>query len=282
MSNGSTPQLHSEPVLKRPGPGRLDLAFSVSNGVTRPVRSLANPPIQLSRVRYDDQNRPDLAVCTLLHLGGILEGDQNTLRVELGPNAAARIVMAAATQVYRMPSGDARQSLEIMLEAGSRLVWLGEPLILFGGSRFTQETRITLAPGARLVFLDLLSPGRLARGEVHQFERYETRFEVNNTGGLCLMAEYAMLEPRRSNPAAAGVLGDLPVYGSLYLLGSQVDAERGAACVAEMGEPATGATVLPNGCGLLVRALGQAPSELRSRLLRVMQQLEAKKIADSR
>src|SRR5690349_17358177 len=111
--------------------GRLDLRLERSGGVTRPLRCMARPPLQLSRVRYDDPARPDLAALTLVHLGGILAGDRYELEVELGAGAAARITTAAATQVYRMPRDDASQGICLRLEPGSHLAWLPEPLILF-------------------------------------------------------------------------------------------------------------------------------------------------------
>ena len=254
-------------VVGRPQEGRLDLLLERAGEVTRPRRCLARPPIQLSRVRYDDPQQPGMAAFTLLHLGGVLAGDRAHLRVELGPGAAARVRMAAATQVYRMPAGDAAHTIELSVGAGARLDWLAEPLILFGGARFAQTTRITLDRGARLALLDVLVPGRLARGERDAFERFESCLEVYNSAGGCLAAERALLEPRLWRLDQPGLRGDTPVVGSLYLLGDALDAERAAAEIHPAGESVTGVTALPNDCGLLVRALGDTPSAVRARLL---------------
>ena len=134
--------------------GRLDLLLERASALTRPVRCAVQPPLQLSRARYDDPTRPDEPALTLVHLGGILAGDHYDLRIALGDSAGARVTTAAATQVYRMPQGEATQSIQLQLGAGSRLEWLPEPTILFGGARFTQTTNITLGAGARLVHGD--------------------------------------------------------------------------------------------------------------------------------
>jgi urease accessory protein len=249
--------------------GRLDLLLECSGATTRPVRCLVRPPLQLSRARYEDAARPEQIALTLIHLGGILAGDSYDLRVALGVGASARMTTAAATQVYRMPHGEATQHIQLELGTGSRLEWLPEPTILFGGARFTQTTTVTLGPAARLALLDVLAPGRLARGEAYAFERYGMRLDVFDAAGRLLAAERALLEPRRRGLAAPGVFGATPVVGSLYILGDGVDAERGCALVAERGDGALGAAPLPNCCGLLVRALGQAPSKVRSALLDV-------------
>ncbi len=247
--------------------GRLELELACVEGITRPRRSLAAAPLQLSRVRYDDPRAPGAAVFTLLHLGGVLAGDRVAMRVALDAGACARIHMAAATQVYQMPSGEAAHTLDLDLGAGSRLAWLAQPTILFGGARFGQTTRATLAPGARLDIIDVLVPGRLARGEQYQFERYATRLEVYDSAGRCLVAERALIEPRRHMPSTPGVLGATPVVGSLYMLGDMIDAERCAAALHRECDGALGASALPNGAGVLVRALGSAPSRVHAWLL---------------
>jgi urease accessory protein len=255
--------------------GRLDLLLERAGALTRPLRCAVQPPLQLSRARYDDPARPDEPALTLVHLGGILAGDHYDLRIALGDGAGARVTTAAATQVYRMPQGAATQSIQLQLSAGSRLEWLPAPTILFGGSRFTQTTSVTLGPAARLALLDVLVPGRLARGEVYQFDRYTTRLEVRDNAGRLLLAERALLEPRRHDLTAPGLLGATPVLGSLYILGNSVDAERNCIQIVQRAGRLSGlkidlgTAVLPNGCGMLVRALGTTASQVHAALLRI-------------
>jgi urease accessory protein len=263
--------------------GRLDLLLERDGLVTRPVRCAVQPPLQLSRARYDDSALPNEPALTLVHLGGILAGDRYDLRIELGDRAGARVTTAAATQVYRMPQGEATQAIQIQLGAGSQLDWLPEATILFGGARFNQTTSVTLGLGARLALLDVLVPGRLARGEVYQFERYAARLETRDTAGRLLLAERAMLEPPRVSLAAPGLLGATPVLGSLYILGDGVDASGNCARVARRDgglsalSPSIdlGTAVLPNGCDMLVRVLGTTASRVHAALLRIWGELRA-------
>ncbi|HEU4324852.1 MAG TPA: urease accessory protein UreD, partial [Roseiflexaceae bacterium] len=252
-----------------PQKGTLDLLLEQAGDRTRPTRATAAPPLQVSRARYDNPAHPGALALTVIHLGGVLAGDRYDMRVALGPGAHASITTAAATQVYRMPEGEAEQTLRISLAPGSRLDWLPEPLILFGGSRFRQRTLVELAPGARLALLEVLTPGRLARGECFAFERYEGRVEISAPGGRLLAAERALLEPARRPPSTPGMFGDTPVLGSLYLLGD-FDAEAAAARLHAREQPALGATPLPGGCGLLVRLLGPSPSAVQRLLKEVL------------
>jgi urease accessory protein len=261
------------PTARRAAEGQLDLLLAPGDGATRLHRNLAVPPLQLSRLRYDDPAHPAQANLTMVHLGGILAGDRLHIRVELRAGAEASISSAAATQVYCMSDRDASQEIRLRLGPGSRLLWLPEPLILFAGACFRQDLRAELAPGARLALLDVVVPGRLARGEVFQFTRFESRLEICDQAGECLAAERACIEPGHSDPATAGLFGATPVLGSLYLLGDSLDAEALCAQAAQLCADDGGAAVLPNGSGVLIRTLGDSASGVRSRLITIWRAL---------
>lgn len=248
--------------------GSLSLRLASVQGRTRPTHLVAIPPLQCSRARYDDPQNPNLTSLTLLHLGGMLQGDQIQLEIMLEPEAHARLTTAAATQVYRMPERTAAQSTTISALPGARLLYLPEPTILFAGSRFSQATHVTLDKGAVVVLRDILVCGRLARGEVHQFERFSSRFEVADSGGRCLFTERALLEPGRYSPAVVGVQGSYPVVGSLYLLALEADVagllSRARQVLGTYPHVLAEAGELPNACGLVVRVLGTTAPSVRA------------------
>lgn len=238
-------------------PARLELDLACDGARTRPQRALAQPPLQISRARYDDPADPARLSLTLVHLGGVLAGDRYDLAIGLGPGARATVVAAAATQIYTMPAGEACQRTTIRCAPGASLRWLPGPQILFAGARYSQATHITLAPGARVVLGEILVPGRLARGERWSFARYESLIEVVDQGGALLAAERVAIEPARRSPAVAGVMGGASVVGTLWLLGDGLDAEPCARLICGRRAGAS-AAVLPGGCGVALRALGDS------------------------
>ena len=250
--------------------GSLLLTPAPVLGQTRPTRMMAVPPLQCSRVRYDDPQHPAMACLTLLHLGGVLQGDQLALDVTLEPRATTRLTTAAATQIYRMPEREAAQTTTITLHHGSHLTCTPEPTILFAGSRFSQSTRVTLHEDAQLVLRELLVCGRLARGEQHQYERYRSQFEVCDASGRCLLSERSLLEPALHLPATIGVQAAYPVVGSLYLLALNADTTSLLECawnaLNHHRNVVAGAGALPNKCGVLVRALGETSAAVRAAL----------------
>jgi hypothetical protein len=63
------------------------------------------------------------------------------------------------------------------------------------------------------------------------------------------------------------VFGPTPVATSLYLLGTDLEAERLAASLCTPGHETIPAIALPNACGVLVRAMGATASMVRKALL---------------
>jgi urease accessory protein len=238
---------------------RLDLELELDAGRTRARRALAVPPLQISRARYDEPTAPERLHLTLIHLGGVLAGDQYDLCVSLGSGAEAVVTAAAATQIHTMSDGSARQQLLISAASGSALCWATGPQILFSGARYHQSTRVELAPSAFVMLCEVLVPGRLARRECWQFERYESTLEIVDQRGVLLAAENFCLEPRRRGPAVPGVMGSFAVQASMWLLSDCIDAER-AASVISAKEAMHSAAVLPANSGIVIRTLSPALS----------------------
>lgn len=238
---------------------RLDLELESDGERTRLRRALATPPLQLSRARYDDPAAPGRLHLTLIHLGGVLAGDHYELCVATATGAEAVVTAAAATQIYTMPSGAARQQTLIRTAPGSALCWLPGPQVLFAGARYSQSTRVELAPGAFVMLCEVLVPGRLARGERWRFDRYESAVEVVDPHGGFLAGENIVVEPGQRSPAVPGVMGSFAVQASMWLLSDGFDAERAARVISTQGGMMS-AAVLPAGSGIVVRALGSGLS----------------------
>lgn len=255
----------------------LDLELACDGERTRPRRALATPPLQLSRARYDDPAAPGRLNLTLIHLGGVLAGDQYELNVSMAAGAEAVVAAAAATQIYTMPHSSAQQRLFIKTAPGSALCWAPGAQVLFSGARYSQSTRVELAPGAFMVLCELLVPGRLARGECWQFDRYESTVEVVDQHGGFLAGENIVVEPGRRSPAVPGVMGSFVVQASMWLLSDCIDVERAARLISAEEGPSS-AAVLPACSGIVVRALSTGLSAAQQSLRQVYTMLTAEQL----
>ena len=124
--------------------------------------------------------------------GGILGGDRLDTEVVLGAGAHVVLSTPSATRVYRSPGRPAVQRTTLTLGPGAVLEWMPDHLIPSPGARLRQETEITMAPDATLLFWDAWATGRAARGEAWGFDLLDTRVTVRDPAGL-LARERAVL-----------------------------------------------------------------------------------------
>jgi urease accessory protein len=93
---------------------------------------------------------------------------------------------------------------------------------------------------------------------------------VRGTGPDGLLFEDAThLTPADSDPTAPGVLGEFTVYGTAFVLApdhDRSDLSDALHAVVTGGEARAGATALPNGAGVAVRALGDRAETVQATL----------------
>ena len=199
---------------------RAELEFAVRRDKTRLVKSFAEPPLRVQRALYLDEAAPDLAFLYLLNsTPGLFQDDIQTIRVTAGPQSRTHLTTPSAVKVFGMPHREARQFLELDLHEGAYLEYLPEPLIPFRGSRLVQHNCARLAVGAILIAGEVLSPGRIARGESFAFEQLERRLTVNGPDGKPILHEASLIAPQARTPLGLSTLNpQLPVSGSLTII----------------------------------------------------------------
>jgi urease accessory protein len=215
--------------------GRLRLGFTAdAAGRTRLTDHVQEPPLQVVRA-FD---LPDGAALVHLHnvSGGVLGGDRLETEITVGPGAQAQVTTTGATRVYRPRAVDeaAVQMTDVFVEEGGLLEYLPDPLIPFAGSRFRQETRITLAPGAGLFWWETVAPGRAAHGEVFTYDRLDLALDIHADRRL-ITRERARLEPARRPLASPARLGPYRHFCTFTLCRVGEPPARWAALEAELG-----------------------------------------------
>lgn len=247
----------------------------------------ATSPLKLQRAYPQADGRCELP---LLHTaGGLVGGDQLTLRAHLAPGSQALLTSVAAQKVYGtvgrsrlVPQGQwARQSLHFSLEAGSDLEWLPQELVLFAGGLLEQNLTVELAAGASWLGMDVVRLGRSAAGETLGQGCWRSRLQVCRRGpegrrwelvdpleisGASLAAEHGM--------AGQPVLGSL-VWAAPQPLGSAALAQLLADCRSDRqgleGDLACGALDQ----GLIARYRGPSSQAARFWFTRVWARIRA-------
>ncbi|PSP44965.1 urease accessory protein UreD [Halobacteriales archaeon QH_6_64_20] len=257
--------------------GELELVFAADGGRTRLVHDYARVPYHVSGTLAHDPHSDAATVYVQSPTGGIAQGDRLRADIRTNSGAVASVSTGSATKVQSMDRNYAAARTSLAADPRSHLEYVPEPTILHEGARFSRETTLTVAASATAIVGEAVVPGRLARGERFDFERYFSRLCVDGPDGL-LFEDATHLRPNgpdesneydrtdeaegtdRPGPTAPGVCGEFSVHGSLYVVAPEAD---GSSLADRLHERVTGAerevraaaTTLPNGAGALVRAL---------------------------
>ncbi|MBB6646034.1 urease accessory protein UreD [Halobellus ruber] len=248
--------------------GRLELTFRETAGGTALVKDYATAPFHVSGTLDHDPHPDVTTVIVQSSTGGVAQGDRRDVDVAVGADALARVTTGGSTKVQSMEHNYAAADVSLSVESEGHLEYLPEPTILHADARYHARLTLDLAADATAILGNVVVPGRLARGERFEFERYLSRVHATGPDGL-LFEDATHLTPGDGNPTAPGVFGEFSVYGSLFVAAPDRDAgalsDRLHAAVADH-EARAGATELPNGAGAVVRALGHRAETARAAL----------------
>lgn len=107
--------------------------------------------------------------------GGLVDGDQVALEVEVHPGATCLITTQASSKVYR---GASAQRLTVRAHGDAAVLVVPDPVVPYRAASFTQRTTIELAAGASLALCDTLTAGRVAFGERWSATRLDVALEL--------------------------------------------------------------------------------------------------------
>ena len=141
----------------------LELGFVRSGDRTVLSRRRHRGPLTVQRPFH-----PEGEVCHvyLLHPpGGVVAGDQLSIRVQADAESHALLTTPAAGKFYRSDGPTARQSVALEIGENAALEWLPQETILYEGAKLVSGVRVDLAAGARFIGWEILALGRPAAGE---------------------------------------------------------------------------------------------------------------------
>lgn len=112
---------------------------------------------------------------------GIMGGDRQQVEIQVGKGAKLAVTTQSYEKIHKMDPGDwAERHIAIWVEEGGFLQYQPLPVIPFAGSDFRSKVDIQLkGPGAGLVYSEVLSCGRAARGERFQYRRYVNQIQIS-------------------------------------------------------------------------------------------------------
>jgi urease accessory protein len=145
--------------------GESRVVFAVRDGATRLADLYQRDPCRV-KFPVSEPGEPPQAVL-LTTSGGVTDGDNLKMAVEVGPRAKAVAATQAAEKIYRAAKGGGHCSMEIALVVGeaAALDWLPQETIVFEGARLKRRTVADVAEGGSLLACEMVVLGRAASGE---------------------------------------------------------------------------------------------------------------------
>ena len=181
------------------------------------ARSYFRVPLPVMKPRYHKSG------CACIYLlsptGGVVQGDNYQIDVDLSKDAYVLLTTQAATKIYGMPTSGAKQQMHIHVGESAMFEYLPDSMILFRDANFNQKLSVFLEDGAKVVLQEIIMPGRLARGEVLAFSSYRNLLEVSDRNGLLLCDSFYIEPKTQLYLTDLGVLDNYPCWGSWYLIG---------------------------------------------------------------
>jgi urease accessory protein len=250
--------------------GKLNLVYTCRDNTTQLITNENQAPLKVQRPFYPEGKK----VChsVILHTaGGVVGGDRLSSSFHLQANAQALITTAAASKIYRSNGLQAKQNIEIKIDAGGCLEWLPQETIIFNDATYRQDLRVELAGNATFLGWEITRFGRSARGEKFVSGDWRSNTEIWRLG-VPLWIDRQWLPGREEIFVSPYGLGGKPITGSFVWLGCNVSSE-----IVEkarnllQGEGEFGVTRLEH--GLLCRYRGFSSSEVRNWFISVWQLL---------
>ncbi|MBD2678901.1 MULTISPECIES: urease accessory protein UreD [Nostoc] len=250
--------------------GKLNLVYADRQNTTELIYTHQQAPLKVQRPFYPEGQK----VChsVILHTaGGVVGGDRLSSHIHLQPHTHALITTAAASKIYRSNGLQARQNIQIQVDAGACLEWLPQETILFNSGIYQQDLQVELATGASFLGWEITRFGRSARGEKFLQGEWRSHTEIWQQG-VPLWIDRQWLPASEEVFHSPHGLAGKPITGSLVWLGDAVSPEIIEKIrILANGVGEIGVSRLQH--GLLCRYRGDSTSEVRNWFIEVWQLL---------
>src|SRR5438093_4972429 len=253
----------------------LKLELEPDVGKTVVKEQYSKIPLFTQRALYLEESLPSMAYIYIMSpSGGILQGDRYRMDIVLKNKACAHITTQGATRVYRMERNYATQIVNAVVDDGCYLEFIPDQIIPYRDSRFYQTVNLKVHENGTMMYSEMIVPGRVASGESFQYDICYTKALAKNEKDTLRFIDIAILEPKKRNLNAVGILGTFDVVGSTYIL-TKTDYVKELKDEINSGLQkfthfSGGASILPYNSGVIVRMLGNVASDLRNAIYEII------------
>jgi len=235
-------------------------------------------PLYVQKALHYDETVPSMAhVFILSPSGGVLQGDRYRTDIELKNRAISHITTQGATRIYKMNSNYATQIINLKVGKDCYLEFLPEQLIPYKSSRYYQKTTFTVDDSATLVYSETIVPGRVAMGELFDYDICYLRTLCYNDKNEIKFHDNSILEPKNQTMNTLGMFGNKTVLSTIFVVTKKEHVEKLYEKINQIfkdnDEVVGGASILPNDSGLSVRILSNSSEENKTTVYHISQMI---------
>lgn len=228
------------------------------------TRSLHRSPLKTARPFRGEAG--ELILYLMDASPGLFNGDIQEIDGTVERNAWLYLTNQASCKLQPSPQpAVSRQLQRFRVEEGGILEYFPEPVVPYREARHRGETVLHMHAGGQAFIGEILTPGRVGRGERFLYEQVESRISVYWDGEWTVW-DSLCLSPGSGTDVRA-MLGGYTHIGTLWVLSKQVHASL-VRDVQDLLHSATGsvyagASLLPKN-GMVIRLLGNSVHELQT------------------
>lgn len=209
-------------LSNRPGKrGELKLTLGLKEGRTIIKEAYNRVPLKIAKPFYLEPESGEIFIYQMNPGGGMVQGDDYYQEITIEPGAQVFLTTQSAAKIYRSPNSYTRQINLFKLGANALLEYFPDPLIPFAGSRYQGETKVCLSKGSTAFIAEIVTPGRIKRDEVFQYDYFQSKTRVYWEEQLILWDNWR-LEPGKGNMKALGMYDGFTHQGSFFIFSERV------------------------------------------------------------
>ena len=214
-----------------------------------------------------------IQVMPLCASAGIMEGDCQNFSFRIREGADLEYVSQSFEKIHKMKEGCARRKTDIVQEKNSIFFYHPQPVIPFRDSDFETDTEVRLEDeSAKFCFVEIVSGGRKAHGELFAYRRYASKIRIYRDNHL-IYRDCADYRPSKMDMEKIGMYEGYSHMASIFLsAGPGLEWQEKAAWIMEQTKEIEGA-VTRLACGdYAVRMFGMRAQILQETAAQILNQ----------
>lgn len=204
--------------------GAVSLTFRKrDSGKTYIAEQYFKIPMQIMPPHYQDED--GTAFVYLLNTGGgVLQNDRFLTELTLEKGSRAMVTTPSTNKLYRMEDGHAVMENNITLADDAVLEYMPEHNVPFADSKAYQTNNFYLSSASTLIAMDMVTAGRVSRGEIFDYGIYTSGTRIYVDGKLKVY-DNCRIEPGKMRLESLGIMEEHLTNGTIYVYSDKVDDE---------------------------------------------------------